>query len=421
MADSYTHFSHQGWFERIGGAIKGVLVGAVFFIVSFPLLFWNEGRAVHRAQALEEGASSVVSVDSASVSPGTEGRLVHFTGSATGEKLADPDFGVSREGIHLRRVVEMYQWKETKKSERRKDGIGGGEKTVTTYSYSPGWSEKLIRTEDFEGDGRSDGQHVNPPEMRVPAQQWTAAKVTVGAFTLPRGLVDQIDEDQPVRVDDSMLANLSSEWKDAATVQNGQFYLGRAGVRPDPSAPKIGDARVAFKLVPPGPVSVMARQTGSTLAPYQAKSGELFILHSGTQTAAELISIEQQKNTTLTWILRGVGFLVMWIGLAIALNPLKVVADVVGFIGDLAGIGIVLITGVLAFALSLTTIAIAWVAYRPVLGIGLLVIAAGGFVYAIQLRKKGAARRAASFGQMGMPMPPIPSRPPPQPLPPLPK
>jgi hypothetical protein len=421
MADSYTHYSHQGWFERIGGAIKGVLVGAVFFIVSFPLLFWNEGRAVHRAQALDEGAHSVVTVDPAAVSAGTEGKLVHFSGNATGEKLADPDFGVSREGVHLRRVVEMYQWKEDKKTERKKDIVGGGEKTVTTYSYSPTWSEKLIRTQDFEGDGRSDGRHTNPPEMRVPGQQWTADKVTVGAYTLPRGLVDQIDDDQPVRADDSMLAGLSSEWKDAATVQNGQFYIGRPGVRPDPSSPTIGDTRVAFKLVPPGPVTVMARQTGSTLAPYQARAGELFILHTGTQTAAELIQIEQQKNTMLTWILRAVGFVIMWIGLALALNPLKVLADVVGIIGDLAGIGIVLITGVLAFALSLTTIAIAWIVYRPVLGIGLLVIAAAGFVYAIQLRKKGAARRAATFGQSGMPLPPIPPRPSAQPLPPLPK
>src|SRR5690349_18616104 len=161
MADSYTHYSHQGWFGRIGGAIKGVLVGAVFFIVSFPLLFWNEGRAVHRAQALEEGAHSVVTIDPGTVSAGTDGKLVHFTGGATGEKLADPDFGVSREGIHLRRVVEMYQWKETKHTERKKDLIGGGEKTVTTYTYTPSWSEKLIRTEDFEGDGRSDGRHVN--------------------------------------------------------------------------------------------------------------------------------------------------------------------------------------------------------------------------------------------------------------------
>jgi transmembrane protein TMEM43 len=423
MSDSYTHVSHQGWFGRIGGAIKGVLFGAILFIVSFPLLFWNEGRAVHRAQALEEGASSVVTVDTGAVSAGTEGRLVHFAGNATGAELTDPDFGVTREGIHLRRVVQMYQWKETKKTERRKDMIGGGEKTVTTYSYAPTWSEKLIRTEEFDGDGRSDGRHVNPPEMPVSGQQWTADKVTVGAYTLPRGLVDQIDDTQPVPVDESMLAGLSSQWKDAAVAQRGEFYLGSraGGNRPDAANPRIGDVRVAFKLVPPGPVTVMARQSGSTLAPYQAKSGELFILHTGTQTAAELIRIEQEKNTFLTWILRAVGFVVMWIGLAVALNPLKVMADVVGFIGDLAGIGIILVTGVLAFALSLTTIAIAWVVYRPLLGIGLLIIAAAGFVYAIQLRKKGAARRAMAFPQGGMPLPPVPARPTGASLPPLPK
>ena len=134
-----------------------------------------------------------------------------------------------------------------------------------------------------------------------------------------------------------------------------------------------------------------------------------------------MIRIEQQKNTTLTWILRGVGFLVMWIGLAVALNPLKVLADVVGFIGDLAGIGIILVTGVLAFALSLTTIAIAWVTYRPVLGIGLLVIAAAGFVLRDAAPQKGRGPTFDGLRPGGMPLPPVPSRPAGAALPPLPK
>ncbi len=50
----------------------------------------------------------------------------------------------------------------------------------------------------------------------------------------------------------------------------------------------------------------------------------------------------------------------------------------------------------------------------------ILVIASAGFVYAMQLRKKGAARRTTAFGQIGMPLPPIPARPTGASLPPLP-
>ena len=62
MSDSFTETTSESWGSRLMSAIGGVLVGIVLFLVSFPLLFWNEGRAVRTAQSLEEGASNVVSV-----------------------------------------------------------------------------------------------------------------------------------------------------------------------------------------------------------------------------------------------------------------------------------------------------------------------------------------------------------------------
>jgi hypothetical protein len=53
-----------------------------------------------------------------------------------------------------------------------------------------------------------------------------------------------------------------------------------------------------------------------------------------------------------------------------------VVADVIPFLGSLVGMGIGLAAFLVALCLSLVTIAIAWVAHRPLLGIGLLVGAA---------------------------------------------
>jgi hypothetical protein len=44
--DRFSEPSRESWFGRIGGAIKGVLVGLTLFLVAFPILFWNEGRAV---------------------------------------------------------------------------------------------------------------------------------------------------------------------------------------------------------------------------------------------------------------------------------------------------------------------------------------------------------------------------------------
>ena len=61
-ADTFRTVSSESWFSRLAGSIKSVLVGIVLFLVAFPLLIWNEGRAVQTAKSLREGASHVVSV-----------------------------------------------------------------------------------------------------------------------------------------------------------------------------------------------------------------------------------------------------------------------------------------------------------------------------------------------------------------------
>src|SRR5580693_6549847 len=116
----------QGYGSRLFESIKGVLLGLVLFAISFPLLWWNEGRAVQTARSLEEGASSVVSVTS--LDPSNEGKLVHYTGDAvTTETLADPELGVSAVALRLQRNVEMYQWQEKSESH---ENTGGSKTTV---------------------------------------------------------------------------------------------------------------------------------------------------------------------------------------------------------------------------------------------------------------------------------------------------
>lgn len=40
---AYTETTTQSWGSRLGDSLKGIIVGIILFIVSFPLLFWNEG------------------------------------------------------------------------------------------------------------------------------------------------------------------------------------------------------------------------------------------------------------------------------------------------------------------------------------------------------------------------------------------
>lgn len=194
MSSGFSTSSSESWISRMGKSIVGVLIGIVLFFVAFPVLFWNEGRAVQTAKSLEEGSKKVVSVSPGTVDPANEGKLVHTSGEATtDETLTDSEFGISAKAIKLTRTVEMYQWKENQKKETRKK-LGGGEETITTYTYEKVWSDEVIKTESFHVDSNNNGQtgHQNKGSKPVDDMTYEAKVVTLGAFTLPKSLVSKI-------------------------------------------------------------------------------------------------------------------------------------------------------------------------------------------------------------------------------------
>ena len=373
-----TEVSVENWSSRVGSSLVGIVFGVILVLASFVLLWWNEGRAVKTAQSLEEGGGAVVAVTADKVDPGNNGNLVHLSGLATtDETISDPVFNVSGKAVTLRRSVEMYQWRERKKEKKEKQ-LGGKEKTTTTYSYSKDWSSSLINSSNF----KKQRGHENPTAMPYENQTFSARKVTLGAFTLPLDLAHKIGGVQKIPAADSHIpANLSSK----AQIYSGMIYVGG-----NPSAPKVGDAKVSHEMVKPQTVSIIAKQSGSSFEPYQTSVGKnIYLLKTGTHSAESMFQAEVESNTFLTWVLRFVGFLVMFIGFKLIFGPLVVLADVVPIIGTFAGVGTSIVAFLLSGPLTLITIAIAWIFYRPLLGAILLAVAAIGIV-AIKLLPKKA-------------------------------
>jgi hypothetical protein len=387
-SDTYTETTSEGWLSRIGGAIKGMLVGLVMTVAAFPLLFWNEGRAVRVAKSLDEGRGAVVTVSSERVEPANEGKLVHTTGRAkTGEILADPVFGVSANALHLKRKVEMYQWKESSRSETR-EKLGGGTETVTTYTYQRDWSESPIDSSRF----KQPSGHQNPRAMPYKSEIWTAGKVTLGAYTLTSAQVGRISGDEPVT---ASAARVRPEFGRPLLEYSGGFYSGET-----PDQPRIGDLRISFSMVGETDVTVVARQIGNSFEPYRAKAGSTVDLQrKGIASADEMFTSAGEANVLLTWILRGAGFLLMAIGIGMILKPLSVLASVLPILGDIVGAGTGIIAFLLSGVLSLVTIAIAWIFYRPLLGIVLLVVGGGLVCGVMHLIRKARAARAVPAAQ----------------------
>ncbi|MBA3447597.1 MAG: hypothetical protein H0T56_08295, partial [Pseudaminobacter sp.] len=193
MSDTFTETTSVSWFGRIKRSIGGVVVGLVLILAMVVLLFWNEGRAVTTARSLAEGAGAVVSVGNDTVEPVNEGKLVHVAGRvAAGSTLVDPDFGIEAPAIRLIRNVEMYQWKEESRSETTTK-LGGGEETVTTYTYSKGWADGPVDSSDFR---KPDGHQNLSMELRGKSFQIADGKV--GAFSLDEPVLDRIGGEKPL-------------------------------------------------------------------------------------------------------------------------------------------------------------------------------------------------------------------------------
>lgn len=391
MPDQFTEISRTGCLGRIGGAIKGLFVGALLFLLAFPLLFWGEFRAVAEYKRLKAGRGAVVEAPEDRVDKSLNGKLVHVTGTAKVKgKVEDSEFPVSATALKLVRNVEMYQWKETTKKETRKK-LGGSEETVTTYHYNRVWSSSLIRSNNFKHQVSDDGRtrYENPARMPYKAETQLAGEVTMGPYRLTDEIIKSLGRSEPLNATKKTLTALPDDLKARTKLDNGALYIGA-----NPQKPQVGDVRISFQVSKPGPLTVISGQQGNSFKPYTSKeiTKGLQLVSNGKKTADEMFSDAEASNAALTWVLRVVGWLMMFIGLTMIFKPLSVVADVIPLIGSAIGAAAGVVAFFLSAFLSLVTIAIAWVLARPILGILLLLVAgvmfAGVVFMVLKYRKK---------------------------------
>lgn len=357
----------RSFLGRLQGAIVGVLVGAAVLAGGGVLIWWNEARAVRTDRSLREGLAEVVGTRPDPVDAKLEGRLVHLGGEATTQEvLRDRDLGLARAALRLSREVAMYQWVE-----RRKKGDDGERRA----EYRREWSERYHDSRHFlEPHG-----HENPP-MPFRSRTTLANEVDLGPRDVPRALAARIRGGAPVALGEEDRRRMPGDLAGRTRVAEDRFFIGRDR-EADPLRPRIGDLRVGFREVGPTEVSVMARQAGRSFAPYPTRAGdELFFLHTGRRDAAAMISAELRKNTWTTWGLRLLGWLLLYLGIALVCGPFRVVLEALPLVGGLLASGLSFFAFVCGAALALVLIAAAWMAARPVLAAVLLALAVAALV-----------------------------------------
>jgi len=377
MSDSYSEVSYRGLGDNLVDSIKGVLVGIVLFVVSFPVLWWNEGRTDMSNVAKK---AVVVKADGSDKASG-EGKLIAVTSELKPEgTLSDPDFIKPGPYVSLRREVEMYAWVETvtKKEEKK---LGGGTKVTKTYTYDKKWTSHPEDSSEFhvpEG-------HENPP-LTVRGQSWSADKAYVGAYSFAASSV-QLPPARPLSLDASKLVGARGR-------KDGEYvFIGRGGGVTDP---RLGDVRIAWRAVEGGrKVTLYGQGSGTEVVAYMYK-GEDKLHRVVDGTHEEAIATLKSEHNMITWILRIVGFLMMWFGLALVLGPINAVLDIIPFLGS-AGRAL---TGIALFPIALVltglTIIVSIVAHSPILLVVVIAVFAGAAGFWIKTRS--AKKKAAAAG-----------------------
>ncbi len=394
---AYQEVTTTGYGTRVGNSFKAIGSGILLFCIGTALLWWNEGRAVKTEKMLDEAGSAYVEMENPNKKDASlEGELICGTALATTEdSLIDKDFGVGAKAIALTRKVEYYQWVEHAQ-EKKEDKLGGKEVTTTTYTYTKEWTSRPVESAQFKDPAY---QNKNMVLTTVEEAEQYAENVSWGAYKLNESLIHSIrsNEGLDLAIAEDLLKQLDKSAQTAyerfygvndsinkamAAAENKKdleyvhqagniLYYGRV-----PGSPEVGDVRVTFEKVVPAKVTVMAVVDGDTFKPFKAKNGKRFqTLVMGKKSGDEIIEAQKEANNMFLWILRIVGILMVIGGLKGIFGFLETILKVVPFIAGIFGWGVGIVCTVIGVVWSLIVIAIAWLFYRPLLGISLLVIA----------------------------------------------
>jgi len=410
---AYQETTRTSYGQRLSGSFKGIASGFLLFIAGTILLFWNEGNFVKTKKSLQEAEEVLVEMsDVSTVDPSFDGKLIHATAFAnTEDVLTDGLFGVSETAIALTRKVEYYQYTEKSSSETR-DLIGGGQETVTTYSYEKEWVSSPVNSASFKDP---DYQSSNFVLTRVEDKTERAKNVAFGAYKLPAFIISSISGTVPAEV--KLSEKELQQWENVIAetliaqqpvidrvtqttglvtnadkkvhVNNNVVYFGKST-----SVPAIGDARVTLTKIMPADISIIAKVVGSTFEQYTAKNGKTVSgVSMGTVSAETMFAGKYSANNMLTWILRLLGVLLIIGGLKSMFSILPALFKVLPFLGNIVGAGVGLVCTIFGGVWSLIIIAIAWLWYRPLIGIAMLAVAIAGIWY---LKKKAKEKKLAA-------------------------
>jgi len=371
--DRFHQYNQPSLVRELRSSWLFCLVGLALTIAGTAALGWNEGRAVRTARALEEGLREVtVPETTAVVFEENQGKLVLVAGAlAVPDPLTEETYGISVRAAKLRKVVQVYQWFETEDQRAtNQENLVDPHDHEKTYSYDTDWFDYHIESSSF---ANTLGHH-NPHLDEWPANSTLLSnpRVKIGSYLLGAALTDQF----------TSFTGFTSD-SVRPRVEGVRVYAGLYYHSNNLWQPEVGDYRVQFSYSGRAGEehTVVGRQSGREVRPYTTEGGEvLAILQEGVRGPQEVFRTEQHTNRTTTWLYRLGGWFAIFIGLHVLGSLLSLALDLQPRLRRLLALGSTSLQLSVSITISLGTIGLGWVVYRPQVGLLLLLLSAAPYV-----------------------------------------
>lgn len=386
--DELVEVETTGFLDNLLGSLKAVLTGFSLFFAALSLLWWNEGNYKSDQDFTAEIRAQLSKASARKPKPKDRNRPLFFVDYLhTPEVLQDPITKTRGKWLILDTTVAMYQWVEVVDKKTKKN-LGGSKTKTRRTRYEKRWSYTPVDSNSFK---KREG-HINP-KMDLRGSKQYAKKARFGRLdagqVLKRFSTTESLKGQQLSKRPAVIA-LSRKLQRPIQLGPEEDYLYFS--KGSPASPQIGDYRVKVSFLPKTVFSVIgALRPGNSLLPYNSEDSDRssFITLAGKHHPKRLLKKKADGDSTWVFVLRAVGFFIMWLGLSLCLSPIGAILDVVPFLGSVGRFAVGLVTFIIAALISIVTIVIAWIAHRPivlVLVVGL--IGVGLFLYFKKLSEK---------------------------------
>jgi len=266
--------THENFFQRMGSALMGFVVGILLIVFSIPVLWLNEKRNAKQEALITQGESDCRSISADDYDSKNTHWLVHVNGNTVSTKpVEDPQFNVVFESgvVRLSSSVQIFQYKEEERTEtKEKETLGGG-KTTETRKWKEYTREWLPTFDSGENFAKAEYRNSKPAGIEPGSHSQTCERVEFGkGFLLGEAELSQLSGDSRASVG-KLLCTTNTTLKFLPGCEHdGWYYCCKNNERAphmekgNMCSPHIGDVRVRFTSLKDGPATVVGLQTSST-------------------------------------------------------------------------------------------------------------------------------------------------------------